>query len=298
MNVANNELNCKEYNFLEEGNLIDQQQYDFSFDKDYSQLSIENLENSFEHTREKKFINDEFMLEERESDFISLISEFPKSVEDREKKLFQAPILEGTGHFKYELKSNIRFTVNENIKKISKDSEEVKKTVCHEEADADIKNSIEREDLIAKKSKNYSILVDSLLIRSHKTCKSLTYRKDVVNKKILRAFKKRICSQFLLKEKRPCRALNSIKVLKDNLLKEATRIGLISSKDKKDKELSELVCWMSMTKITKITKSIFDYQNQSISTLDDILSKYSHVKLRSLSKNKKIAKIFAYFVKN
>mmetsp|Transcript_25945 Transcript_25945/g.22983 ORF Transcript_25945/g.22983 Transcript_25945/m.22983 type:complete len:243 (+) Transcript_25945:202-930(+) len=238
-----------------------------------------------------------FELIEEEQDFMSLISTVPKSVEGDNMQVYDAPFQTGTNQFNCK-KSKFVLTQKENAGRSSHKSKVIEEDSPHIKLVANSKITAEKENIESNESQNYSVLVDSLLNLSRKTCISLPCRKDVVNKKILRAFKKRICNQFLLKEKRPCRALNSIKVLKDNLLKEATRIGLISSEETNDEELSELVCWMSMTKITKVTKSIFDYENKSISILDDILSKYSHVKLRTLSKNTKIAKIFAYFIKN
>ena len=45
-----------------------------------------------------------------------------------------------------------------------------------------------------------------------------------------------------------------------------------------------------------MTKSIFDYENEAICLLDDILTKYSHCKLDILCKNKQMARIFGHFI--
>ena len=64
--------------------------------------------------------------------------------------------------------------------------------------------TIEKDEKVPPKSenkskfcKNYSILVDSILIPNKNSAKSLPFRRDVVNKKILRAFKKFICNLFV-----------------------------------------------------------------------------------------------------
>jgi len=52
-------------------------------------------------------------------------------------------------------------------------------------------------------------------------------RKDVVYKKILRAFKKYISGLFKANVKKPCRVKDSIPEMKKSLVKEAVDLGII-----------------------------------------------------------------------
>ena len=55
---------------------------------------------------------------------------------------------------------------------------------------------------------------------------------------------------------------------------------------------------MTMSKKTSKTRSFFDYENESIALMDEILAQYSHTKLECLYQDQNIAKIFGYFVEN
>mmetsp|Transcript_9354 Transcript_9354/g.10577 ORF Transcript_9354/g.10577 Transcript_9354/m.10577 type:complete len:108 (+) Transcript_9354:237-560(+) len=68
--------------------------------------------------------------------------------------------------------------------------------------------------------------------------------------------------------------------------------------DDKSADFKEFVCWMAISKMTHRAKPLFNYNNETIRTLSDILSNYSHSKLNALYKCKYAAKIFKYFIKN
>ena len=130
---------------------------------------------------------------------------------------------------------------------------------------------------------DYSSLVNDILNRSDQyTGDDLSYRKDVQNKKILRAFRKYTANLFK-SCKRPSRSKKPFKKVKEDLVKEAIQIGIIQWDNWVESfdDFKEFVWWMAMAKVTNKTKRLFNYKNKSIRDLSDILESYSHEKLES-----------------
>ena len=150
-----------------------------------------------------------------------------------------------------------------------------------------------------KENKNYTGLVSSIFHKSENKSVELSLRKDVANKWILRGFKKYIIKLFNSKRIRPCRLNLKYEAYKNTLILEAKNLRIIDSEiNGVNKNFEEFVCWMAMSKNTLRTKSLFDYENESIVLMDEILTKYSHKKLESLYKNQNIASVYEYFIKN
>jgi len=150
-------------------------------------------------------------------------------------------------------------------------------------------------------SVNYSQMVDSIFGESDKPqgFTELSERRDVVNKRILRGFKKFIADLFIEHRVRPCRLKNKDTSFKQGLIVQAKSIGLIPQEKNYDTEhFRELVCWMAMSKNTCKAKALFDYSNQSIVKFEDLLSRYSHKKLEMIYQDSNIAQIYEYFMHN
>mmetsp|Transcript_12737 Transcript_12737/g.14337 ORF Transcript_12737/g.14337 Transcript_12737/m.14337 type:complete len:91 (-) Transcript_12737:288-560(-) len=74
----------------------------------------------------------------------------------------------------------------------------------------------------------------------------LMFRKDVVNKYILRSFRKSISKLFRSKFKRPSRSSQSFEFIRESIQSEAVRLGLINNiddinEDENTKEYKEFV---------------------------------------------------------
>ncbi|CAI2385647.1 unnamed protein product [Moneuplotes crassus] len=146
----------------------------------------------------------------------------------------------------------------------------------------------------------HCVPINILLNTSSLNGTQLKYRKDVINKKIFRAFKKFIARCFYSTDCKPSKLKVPFGDFKQTLLEDAERIGLYHPEDASEntEEFRELVCWLAMNKYTKITKSLFNYNNDSIRILSTILVKYSHSSLENLIKNKKIGRAFKFFTEN
>jgi len=131
---------------------------------------------------------------------------------------------------------------------------------------------------------DYSMLVKRLMNRSDKYGTSIKHRKDVVNKKILRSFRKFISACFKVKNKKPSKITKPFDTLKQELVVDAQKIGLYTPVNSKEnsEEFEEFICWLAMNKMTQLAKSKFDYNNEAIMLLSDILEKYSHSKLAKI----------------
>ena len=128
---------------------------------------------------------------------------------------------------------------------------------------------------------DYSSLVDQILDRSDQYGKELSCRRDVLSKRILRAFRKYIAKLFTSNKGRS-KAGKPFEEVKNELVKEAIDLRLINSTPEgTSEELKEFICWMAIAKVTDKTRRLFNYQNKSIKDMADILSHYSHTKLEN-----------------
>lgn len=109
---------------------------------------------------------------------------------------------------------------------------------------------------------------------------------------------KTISKLFTLNSKRPSRTCKSMEEIKALLLKEAVKLDLYNPDIWNDSEFKEFVWWMAISKLTHRTKPFFDYNNEAIKILSDVLGHYSHSKLTSFYKNMSICKLFKYYIEN
>ena len=161
----------------------------------------------------------------------------------------------------------------------------------------DIQESVIDQDYLVKE---FSQVVSDSLKNGTDIGSELSYRKDVVNKFMLRTFRKAISKMFRVKIKRPSRTTRPIEEIKVQLMEEAENMGIINIYDPEEstEEFREFVCWMAISKMTHRSRPLFNLFNQAIELLSDILGNYSHAKLRLVYKNKHIAKVYRYFMKN
>jgi len=157
----------------------------------------------------------------------------------------------------------------------------------------------EKEEKADESSGSYSKIVDNIIKSEEVSKKKFNYRKDVVNKRIVRHFRKYILNLFHIENKMPCRNKRPVKVLKKEIIDQAIDIGIINvnNPDENNTEYKEFVSWMAMDKKTTKTKRMFNYKNESIRILSDMLGKYSHTKLENVYKDENTARLFAFFVK-
>ena len=126
----------------------------------------------------------------------------------------------------------------------------------------------------------------------------LTNRRDVINKTILRGFKKYFVN-LLDPNKNNTWMLNKYQhISKEKLTEEAVRIGLMDLKpnEANKEEFKELICWLAYPKITKKVMAQFGSQNSAINIISDALSKYSHQKLYQILEIKSVKVLIYYFI--
>ncbi|CAI2380882.1 unnamed protein product [Moneuplotes crassus] len=145
-----------------------------------------------------------------------------------------------------------------------------------------------------------STFVSLLLNESNHYGAELKHRKDVVNKKMVRAFKKFMTECFSSRNKRPSKIKIPFEALKQQLLDDAQELELYNptNMEENSEDFKELVCWLAMRKMTKLTKGLFNYKNGAIRLLSDILVKYSHSKLEKVLQSRLIGKAFKFFVEH
>ena len=147
--------------------------------------------------------------------------------------------------------------------------------------------------------REYCEVVREVLKNSHKSEKELVYRKDVINKYILRSFRKSICKLFRGKFKRPGRSSKPFEITKGKLLKEAHQLGIINLEhDYISDEFQEFIWWMAISKMTHKSKLLFNQNNKAIEILSDILTHYSHAKMDLVFGNRNISWLFQFYMDN
>lgn len=140
--------------------------------------------------------------------------------------------------------------------------------------------------------KNYSKLVNKLVTpQSSKT----VIRTDVINKRIIRFFRKYIC-ELSTERRMVCRLKRPITDVKNDMINQATSLGLLSPEA--DEAQKEFMCWMCMNKKTSKVNQVFDLENASIKLASDLFLKYSHKKLNLALTNKNIASLFMFFIRH
>ena len=129
----------------------------------------------------------------------------------------------------------------------------------------------------------------------------LTNRRDVINKSILRGFKKFFVGLLDPINKECSDWSKRYKVIPQQTLAERAEIlGLMNLKpdEVSHKEFEEIICWLGYPKITKKVRSFFNSENKAINILSDTLSSYSHQKLYRILEIKSLKALIAYFICN
>ena len=196
-----------------------------------------------------------------------------------------------------------------------------KESILKETLQADLKNSDENDIMhqSAKSSEDsheqtlassestkpsnveYSQQLNDIFSSKRNKWNSLASRRDVINKTILRGFKKFFVSLLNNKPKKSSSSVKGLKYnAKANLICHARTLGLLNlmPKETKINIFEELICWLSFPKITSKVQNLFNTENHAINILNDILSNYSHRKLISVFENKEIMSLFGYFIIN
>ena len=145
----------------------------------------------------------------------------------------------------------------------------------------------------------YSQQLFDIFDQKRNKCNSLASRKDVINKTILRGFKKFFVILLDIKSIKPSRLLKRSKSsLKLELIRRAKELGLlklIPKNNSSQDEFEELLGWIGFPKITTKVHNLFSDNNKAISILNDILLNYSHRKLNQVLECKQIMSLFRHF---
>ena len=141
--------------------------------------------------------------------------------------------------------------------------------------------------------------LNSIFRTSKEKNKKLANRKDVINKAILRGFKKFFVN--LLTQSKvylPETSKKSKQVSEQSFTEQIEKLGFMNLKpnESSQEEFSEFICWMGYPKITKKVRSLFSFSNPAIILMEDVLSSYSHHKLNQFMSNKLIKVLLSYFI--
>ena len=141
--------------------------------------------------------------------------------------------------------------------------------------------------------------LDSIFLPRRNRWSILANRRDVINKVILRGFKRFFVKLLNPKDDSAC--LPSTKSIKNDEVKIITRafelglqnlIPINSSID----SFRELIGFLGCVKVTKQVRKMFSSDNLAINLLEDILTSYSHRKLKQILSNNDIKALFEYFI--
>ena len=141
--------------------------------------------------------------------------------------------------------------------------------------------------------------LDLIFNSKKKKWSSLSNRRDVINKAILRGFKKFFVELFdtpKLKMKYSTKA--SIKASKSYVLKRAKYFGVYDFNWTQEyaNDYESFIYWLSFPKITQKVMRLSTSKLSAINLFHDLLMNYSHQKLDIIFENKVIMSIFRYFI--
>ena len=156
-----------------------------------------------------------------------------------------------------------------------------------------------KDDEIVNSAHTIAEQLDDIFKDKEVNTNDLSKRKDVVNKVVLRAFKKFIVSRLKTNNRRRRnKNMVSLVQLKQEIIDRAELINLIdySNPELSSPEYIDLVCWLSVAKNTKETKNLVDPSNESIAAIQVVLTQYSHSKLEKVFEDLHIKKVFEYFL--
>ena len=162
-------------------------------------------------------------------------------------------------------------------------------------------NEVENAVNIEKSEKQnaFNDQLNSIFRASKDKNKQLANRKDVINKAILRGFKKFFVN--LLTQSKTYLLETSKKsklVFKKSFTEQIENLWLMNLKpnESTQEEFCEFICWMGYPKITKKVRRLFSLNNPAIILMEDVLSSYSHHKLNQFMNNKSIKVLLSYFI--
>ena len=127
----------------------------------------------------------------------------------------------------------------------------------------------------------------------------LANRRDVLNKVILRGFKRFFVKLFNPKDGKDTSSSAKFKQnSKEEIAKHASKLGLLNMNPdgSSRKSFEEFVIFLGYAKITKQVRRMFSPDNLAINLMEDILANYSHQKIKIFLKNKEIKALFEYFI--
>ena len=165
------------------------------------------------------------------------------------------------------------------------------------EADEETPNTLKQ---LSNFEWDFNHQIDDILSLRRRKSNSLANRRDVVNKSILRGFKKFFFNLLNQESKIPIKLTKKLNSdIKSEIIHRAINLGLLNLKpiESKQEDFESLICWMGFWKNTEKVKHIFDDKFASINIMSNILENYSHHKLSKLYKNKEIMSLFGYFIK-
>ena len=126
----------------------------------------------------------------------------------------------------------------------------------------------------------------------------LANRRDVLNKVILRGFKRFFVKLLNPKDdKGPSQSTKFKQNNGEEIAKNASKLGLLNMNPdySSRKSFEEFVIFLGYAKITKQVRRMFSPDNLAINLMEDILASYSHQKIKLVLQNKTIKAMFEYF---
>ena len=129
----------------------------------------------------------------------------------------------------------------------------------------------------------------------------LVNRRDIINKSIMRGFKKFFVNLLAPKNDIQSNIPKRYKLAsKQNLAERAEKLGLMNLKpnEASQNDFEELICWLGYPKITKKVRNFFNSKNLEINILSDTLSNYSHQKLYQMLEKDSFKVLLSYFIYN
>ena len=140
----------------------------------------------------------------------------------------------------------------------------------------------------------------SCIFKSRKSkCIVLANRRDVINKSILRGFKRFFVNLLSQNKKGFSDSPKKSKIIsKSSLYERAIEFGLLNLKPKHESsiEFEDFIWWLGFVKITKKVRMMFSSDNPAINLMEDLISNYSHRKLQLALNNESIKALLAYFI--
>ena len=141
--------------------------------------------------------------------------------------------------------------------------------------------------------------LDLIFNSKKKKWSSLSNRRDVINKTILRGFKKFFVELFDTQKLKINKSFKpSIKASESYVLERAKYYGMYDYNWAQENvnDYESFIYWLSFPKITQKVMRLSTSKLSAINVFHDLLMSYSHQKLDMIFENKVIMSIFKYFI--